>query len=218
MSQGASGVPEENERLDPPPGGALAAQALEGQTGEEARMWAFITQLLVTLVLLGFFLVSCQNVMHIVRGSLCFVLKHVHQELDKELGENEGLSDDDETISTRVVRRRVLLKVTQEGAGRGCGRRAGMCRTPAGREGQAGLGWNVRGQSWAALTARPTPDSPTRQRRLGSGTWEAGPLLLPSPASSVRQQVTLGAKAAGAGGSSLSSAVGVEIGGLPPSP
>ncbi|XP_074185705.1 ankyrin-1 isoform X17 [Rhinolophus sinicus] len=73
-------------------------------------MWTFITQLLVTLVLLGFFLVSCQNVMHIVRGSLCFVLKHIHQELDKELGENEGLSDDEETISTRVVRRRVLLK------------------------------------------------------------------------------------------------------------
>ncbi|XP_059857224.1 ankyrin-1 isoform X3 [Delphinus delphis] len=73
-------------------------------------MWTFITQLLVTLVLLGFFLVSCQNVMHIVRGSLCFVLKHVHQELDKELGESEGLSDDEETISTRVVRRRVLLK------------------------------------------------------------------------------------------------------------
>ncbi|XP_022427014.1 ankyrin-1 isoform X1 [Monodon monoceros] len=73
-------------------------------------MWTFITQLLVTLVLLGFFLVSCQNVMHIVRGSLCFVLKHIHQELDKELGESEGLSDDEETISTRVVRRRVLLK------------------------------------------------------------------------------------------------------------
>ncbi|XP_008850521.1 ankyrin-1 isoform X2 [Nannospalax galili] len=73
-------------------------------------MWTFITQLLVTLVLLGFFLVSCQNVMHIVRGSLCFVLKHIHQELDKELGESEGLSDDEETISTRVVRRRVFLK------------------------------------------------------------------------------------------------------------
>ncbi|KAF6375933.1 ankyrin 1 [Rhinolophus ferrumequinum] len=73
-------------------------------------MWTFITQLLVTLVLLGFFLVSCQNVMHIVKGSLCFVLKHIHQELDKELGENEGLSDDEETISTKVVRRRVLLK------------------------------------------------------------------------------------------------------------
>ncbi|XP_011371033.1 ankyrin-1-like isoform X1 [Pteropus vampyrus] len=73
-------------------------------------MWMFITQLLVTLVLLSFFLISCQNVMHIVKGSLCFVLKHIHQELDKELGENEGLSDDEETISTRVVRRRVLLK------------------------------------------------------------------------------------------------------------
>ncbi|XP_066092071.1 ankyrin-1 isoform X7 [Saccopteryx bilineata] len=73
-------------------------------------MWTFITQLLVTIVLLGFFLVSCQNVMYIFKGSLCFVLKHIHQELDKELGENEGLSDDEETISTRVVRRRVLLK------------------------------------------------------------------------------------------------------------
>ncbi|XP_020732012.1 ankyrin-1 isoform X9 [Odocoileus virginianus] len=73
-------------------------------------MWTFVTQLLVTLVLLGFFLVSCQNVAHIVRGSLGFVLKHIHQELDKELGESEGLSDDEETISTRVVRRRVLLK------------------------------------------------------------------------------------------------------------
>lgn len=75
-------------------------------------MWTFITQLLVTLVLLGFFLVSCQNVMHIVKGSLCFVLKRIHQELDKELGESEGVSDDEETISTRVVRRRVFLKVT----------------------------------------------------------------------------------------------------------
>ncbi|XP_060037954.1 ankyrin-1 isoform X14 [Erinaceus europaeus] len=73
-------------------------------------MWNFITQLMVSLVLLGFFLVSCQNVMHIVKGSLCFVLRHIHQELDKELGESEGLSDDEETISTRVVRRRVLWK------------------------------------------------------------------------------------------------------------
>ncbi|KAM7111168.1 ankyrin-1 isoform 7-T7 [Molossus nigricans] len=73
-------------------------------------MWTFITQLLVTIVLLSFFLVSCQNVMYIFKGSLCFVLKHIHQELDKELGESEGLSDDEETISTRVVRRRVLFK------------------------------------------------------------------------------------------------------------
>ncbi|KAG5194477.1 hypothetical protein JEQ12_013274 [Ovis aries] len=91
-------------------GGTFSLQALEAWAGEQSRMWTFITQLLVTLVLLGFFLVSCQNVAHIVRGSLGFVLKHVHQELDKELGESEGLSDDEETISTRVVRRRVLLK------------------------------------------------------------------------------------------------------------
>ncbi|KAM6221045.1 LOW QUALITY PROTEIN: ankyrin-1 [Rhynchocyon petersi] len=97
-----SGIPGEGPWLHGPP---------EGQAGEEeVRMWTFIIQLLVTLVLLGFFLVSCQNVMHIVKGSLCFVLKHIHQELDKELGESEGLSDDEETISTRVVRRRVFLK------------------------------------------------------------------------------------------------------------
>lgn len=99
----------------------------KGRAGEEeVRMWTFITQLLVTLVLLGFFLVSCQNVMHIVKGSLCFVLKHIHQELDKELGESEGLSDDEETISTRVVRRRVFLKVTaRQEAGLGLEARAG---------------------------------------------------------------------------------------------
>uniref|UniRef100_A0A4X2KKP7 Ankyrin 1 n=1 Tax=Vombatus ursinus TaxID=29139 RepID=A0A4X2KKP7_VOMUR len=73
-------------------------------------MWTFVTQLLVTLVLLSFFLVSCQNVMHIVRGSLYYMLKHLHQELDKELGEDESLSDDEESVSTRVVRRRVILK------------------------------------------------------------------------------------------------------------
>ncbi|XP_069924708.1 ankyrin-1 isoform X10 [Oryctolagus cuniculus] len=73
-------------------------------------MWTFVTQLAVTLVLLGFFLVSCQNVLHIVRSSLRFVLKRVHQELDKELGEGEGPGDDEETISTRVVRRRLFLK------------------------------------------------------------------------------------------------------------
>ncbi|KAF4026221.1 hypothetical protein G4228_018278 [Cervus hanglu yarkandensis] len=91
-------------------GSTFSLQALEAWAGEQSRMWTFVTQLLVTLVLLGFFLVSCQNVAHIVRGSLGFVLKHIHQELDKELGESEGLSDDEETVSTRVVRRRVLLK------------------------------------------------------------------------------------------------------------
>lgn len=76
-------------------------------------MWAFLAQLLIALVLLAFFLVSCQNVMHIVRGSVCFLLKHAHHELDKELGESQGLADDEEALSTRVVRRRVLVKVTR---------------------------------------------------------------------------------------------------------
>lgn len=74
-------------------------------------MWAFLAQLLIALVLLAFFLVSCQNVMHIVRGSVRFLLKHTHRELDKELGESQGLADDDEALSTRVIRRRVLVKV-----------------------------------------------------------------------------------------------------------
>ncbi|XP_075379509.1 ankyrin-1 isoform X8 [Mycteria americana] len=73
-------------------------------------MWAFLAQLLIALVLLAFFLVSCQNVMHIVRGSVRFLLKHAHRELDKELGESQGLADDEEALSTRVVRRRVLVK------------------------------------------------------------------------------------------------------------
>lgn len=75
-------------------------------------MWAFLAQLLIALVLLAFFLVSCQNVMHIVRGSVRFLLKHAHRELDKELGESQGLADDEEALSARVVRRRVLVKVT----------------------------------------------------------------------------------------------------------
>lgn len=74
-------------------------------------MWAFLAQMLIALVLLAFFLVSCQNVMHIVRGSVRFLLKHAHRELDKELGESQGLADDEEALSTRVVRRRVLVKV-----------------------------------------------------------------------------------------------------------
>lgn len=81
-------------------------------------MWGFLTQLLISLVLLGFFLVSCQNLLHIAHGSVRFVLKHIHQELDKELGESEGLSDDEEAVSTRVVRRRVILQVP--GSSLGC--------------------------------------------------------------------------------------------------
>ncbi|XP_066495301.1 ankyrin-1 isoform X7 [Tiliqua scincoides] len=73
-------------------------------------MCGFLTQLLISLVLLGFFLVSCQNLLHIAQGSVRFVLKHIHQRLDKELGESEGLSDDEEAFSTRVVRRRVFVQ------------------------------------------------------------------------------------------------------------
>ncbi|XP_040474218.1 ankyrin-1 isoform X13 [Falco naumanni] len=73
-------------------------------------MWALLAQLLIALVLLAFFLVSCQNVMHIVRGSVRFLLKHAHRELDKELGESQRLADDEEALSTRVVRRRIFVK------------------------------------------------------------------------------------------------------------
>ncbi|XP_074708533.1 ankyrin-1 isoform X10 [Strix uralensis] len=73
-------------------------------------MWAFLAQLLIALVLLAFFLVSCQNVMHIVKGSVRFLLQQAHRELDKELGESQGLADDEEALSTTVVRRRVLVK------------------------------------------------------------------------------------------------------------
>nr|XP_033804842.1 ankyrin-1 isoform X10 [Geotrypetes seraphini] len=73
-------------------------------------MLGFVTELLISLVLLGFFLVSCQNVLQILKGSVRFLLKHIHQELDKELGENEGVTDDEDTVTTRVVRRRVIVK------------------------------------------------------------------------------------------------------------
>lgn len=147
------------------------------------RMWAFITQLLVTLVLLGFFLVSCQNVMHIFKGSLCFVLKHIHQELDKELGENEALSDDEETISTRVIRRRVLLKViTRQEAGlelevgapeaRAPGQRAQCCDVCRGVWGKA----PDAGQEthWKRRDQKASGDRPSvLAEKPSSGIWWA---------------------------------------------
>ncbi|OXB62723.1 hypothetical protein ASZ78_010790 [Callipepla squamata] len=81
-----------------------------GSWPEEADSYCF-GQLLIVVVLLAFFLVSCQNVLYIVRGSVRFLLNHAHRELDKELGESQGLADDEECLSTRVVRRRVLVKV-----------------------------------------------------------------------------------------------------------
>ncbi|OXB71480.1 UNVERIFIED_CONTAM: hypothetical protein H355_006986 [Colinus virginianus] len=80
-----------------------------GSWPEEADSYCF-GQLLIVVVLLAFFLVSCQNVLYIVRGSVRFLLNHAHRELDKELGESQGLADDEECLSTRVVRRRVLVK------------------------------------------------------------------------------------------------------------
>uniref|UniRef100_A0A663EDA7 Ankyrin 1 n=1 Tax=Aquila chrysaetos chrysaetos TaxID=223781 RepID=A0A663EDA7_AQUCH len=91
-------------------GAGCAEQPVRVQGSPAGGMWALLAQLLIALVLLAFFLVSCQNVMHIVRGSVRFLLKHAHRELDKELGESQGLADDEEALSTRVVRRRVLVK------------------------------------------------------------------------------------------------------------
>uniref|UniRef100_V9LA39 Ankyrin-1 n=1 Tax=Callorhinchus milii TaxID=7868 RepID=V9LA39_CALMI len=73
-------------------------------------MLTLLTETLVSLVLLGFFLVSCQNVLQIVSNTVQFVLKYVHQELDKELGESQSSSDDEEVVTTRVVRRRIIVK------------------------------------------------------------------------------------------------------------
>lgn len=51
---------------------------------------------------------------HIVRGAAKFVLRRLHTELDRELGEG-GVDDDEETLTTKVVRRRVIVKVKARG-------------------------------------------------------------------------------------------------------
>lgn len=79
-------------------------------------MWALVTELLFSFILLAFLVISCQNVLHIASGSVRSVLKYVHAQLDRELGEVEGVSDEEENVTTRVVRRRVILKV-QRGEG-----------------------------------------------------------------------------------------------------
>ncbi|CDQ78541.1 unnamed protein product [Oncorhynchus mykiss] len=73
-------------------------------------MWAMVTELLFSFVLLAFLVISCQNVIHIASGSLRSVLSYVHAALDRELGEAEGVADEEENVTTRVVRRRVILK------------------------------------------------------------------------------------------------------------
>lgn len=74
-------------------------------------MWALVTELLFSFVLLAFMVISCQNVLHIASSSVRSVLAYIHTQLDRELGENEGVSDEEENVTTRVVRRRVILKV-----------------------------------------------------------------------------------------------------------
>lgn len=74
-------------------------------------MWALVTELLFSFVLLAFMVISCQNVLHIASSSVRSVLAYIHTQLDRELGENEGVADEEENVTTRVVRRRVILKV-----------------------------------------------------------------------------------------------------------
>nr|XP_015210193.1 PREDICTED: ankyrin-1 [Lepisosteus oculatus] len=97
---------ERNSRID----GATFDCGAAGCPGWLGSMWTLLTELLFSLVLLAFFVISCQNVLHIVTGSLRSVLKYVHQQLDQELGESEGVQDDEESVTTRVVRRRVIVK------------------------------------------------------------------------------------------------------------
>ncbi|XP_010765007.1 ankyrin-1-like isoform X3 [Notothenia coriiceps] len=73
-------------------------------------MWALVTELLFSFVLLAFLVISCQNVLHIASGSVRSVLTYIHAQLDSELGEGEGVADEEENVTTRVVRRRVILK------------------------------------------------------------------------------------------------------------
>lgn len=77
-------------------------------------MWALVTELLFSFVLLAFLVISCQNVLHIASGSVRSVLTYIHTQLDRELGELEGVADEEENVTTRVVRRRVILKVQRE--------------------------------------------------------------------------------------------------------
>lgn len=77
-------------------------------------MWALVTELLFSFVLLAFLVISCQNVLHIASGSVRSVLTYIHTQLDYELGEVEGVADEEENVTTRVVRRRVILKVQSE--------------------------------------------------------------------------------------------------------
>lgn len=88
-------------------------------------MWTLVTELLFSFVVLAFLVLSCQSVMHIASGTVRSVLTYIHTQLDRELGEDESMQDQEENVTTRVVRRRVILKVSQnvyagEWGGGGC--------------------------------------------------------------------------------------------------
>ncbi|XP_046698048.1 ankyrin-1a isoform X1 [Silurus meridionalis] len=73
-------------------------------------MWTLITELLFSFVVLAFLVLSCQSVLHIASGTVRSVLTYIHKQLDRELGEDESMPDQEENVTTRVVRRRVILK------------------------------------------------------------------------------------------------------------
>ncbi|XP_058230359.1 ankyrin-1a isoform X6 [Hemibagrus wyckioides] len=73
-------------------------------------MWTLITELLFSFVVLAFLVLSCQSVLHIASGTVRSVLTYIHTQLDRELGEDESMPDQEENVTTRVVRRRVILK------------------------------------------------------------------------------------------------------------
>uniref|UniRef100_A0A671R2H8 Ankyrin-1-like n=1 Tax=Sinocyclocheilus anshuiensis TaxID=1608454 RepID=A0A671R2H8_9TELE len=82
----------------------------EYHSSDRHTMWALVTELLFSFVLLAFMVISCQSVLHIASSSVRSVLAYIHTQLDHELGENEGVADEEENVTTRVVRRRVILK------------------------------------------------------------------------------------------------------------
>uniref|UniRef100_A0A8C2I296 Ankyrin 1, erythrocytic a n=1 Tax=Cyprinus carpio TaxID=7962 RepID=A0A8C2I296_CYPCA len=82
----------------------------ESHSSDRHTMWALVTELLFSFVLLAFMVISCQNVLHIASSSVRSVLAFIHTQLDRELGENESVADEEENFTTRVVRRRVILK------------------------------------------------------------------------------------------------------------
>ncbi|XP_060762829.1 ankyrin-1-like isoform X4 [Neoarius graeffei] len=73
-------------------------------------MWTLVTELLFSFVVLAFLVLSCQSVLHIASGTVRSVLTYIHMQLDRELGEDESMPDQEENVTTRVVRRRVILK------------------------------------------------------------------------------------------------------------